>query len=99
MKHMKLSDANRDWVRMIPKIINENGCHLPINRPTENRYTPIMIQGIVYQLHRLVVAIHYNLDYHDQSWDARHSTGCDKRCFFIDHLRPGTISDNVKRSS
>lgn len=96
MRGDKLSDITVERINKYPKTINLDGCWIPINKPTSAGYVPIQIEGISYTLHRLVVSIYYNLNYHDQSWDARHSTGCSKACFFHEHLQPGTISDNVK---
>lgn len=93
---MKFSDITEGWINSFPKTINENGCWIPTNRPTGKGYVPIMIKGISYSLHRIVVSIYYNLDYNDYKWDARHSKGCDKACFYIRHLQPGSVSDNQK---
>src|SRR5712664_129403 len=87
---------NEEWINSIPKIVNSNGCWIPLKRSGSDGYVQIMIDLIQYRLHRLVVSIYYNLNYHDQSWDARHNESCDKACFWIEHLKFGTSSDNSK---
>lgn len=95
-RYVKFSELTKEWVDSIPRVINENGCHIPINKPTGAGYVPIQIEGNSYLLHRLVISLYYNLNYHDQSWTARHNTGCDTKCIFHEHLKSGTISDNMK---
>ncbi len=95
----KEREFTKEWVESIPKTINDKGCYIPIyNKPANNGYVPITIKGVKYQLHRLVVAIYNNLDYHDQLWDARHGEGCDRACFFHEHLQSGTLFDNQQDS-
>jgi hypothetical protein len=93
-------EFTKEWVDSIPKTINSNKCWIPKigHNSGGDRYIAISSNGIRYMLHRLVVSIYYNLNYHDQSWTARHNTGCDGTCFYIEHLKSGTNSDNVKDS-
>ena len=93
-KSIKFSDVNKEWIDSLRKTINENGCWIPITKPSERGYCQIGIKGVVYRLSRLVVSVYYNLNYHDIRWQTRHSSGCDKRCFWIEHLKPGTASEN-----
>lgn len=95
-RYIKFSELTKEWLDSIPKTINANGCWIPINKPTGAGYVPIQIEGVSYLIHRLVVSAYYNLEYDDHSWDTRHNNGCDTRCFFHDHLKPGTVSDNMK---
>jgi hypothetical protein len=99
VKRIMFSGVNKNWINNYPKYINENGCWIPTeHRAGTQGYVTIKIYYAEYKLHRLVVAVYYNLDYHDQSWDARHGKNCDKACFNPEHLQPGTISDNQRDS-
>lgn len=81
----------------IAKIINLNGCWIPLNRfRDKDGYTRISINHLDYRLHRLALALDRNLDYHDHSWDTRHAQGCDRSCFNPEHLSPGTHKDNMQ---
>lgn len=89
----------KEWIDSIPKTINENGCWIPLdNKPSTVGYVMIMIEGNVFSLSRLSMCIIYNVDYGNKKIVARHSKGCDRACFFYDHLKPGTDSDNAKDS-
>lgn len=92
----KFSDINKEWINTYPKTINENGCWIPLKIPRRDGYIHIMIEGVAYYLHRLVISIYHNLNYRDLSWDARHSKGCDRACFFHEHLQPGTPGENAR---
>lgn len=94
--YYKLSDLSKKWIESLPKTINDNGCWIPLSKPMKDGYGQIQIEGFNYTLHRLVIAIYHNINYHNQSWTSRHSKGCDRQCFYIEHLKLGTISDNVK---
>ena len=86
----------KDYILSLPKIINSNGCWIPAKiRSNSNGYC--RVGGYQkYYLHRLMLSIYHNLDYFDQSWDARHGKNCSRACFNPEHLKPGTQSDNSK---
>ena len=94
----KLSEINKEWINKYIKTTNINGCWIPKLKPTPDGYVSISIEGNIYRLHRLVICIYYNLEYHDKSWESRHNKNCSRSCFNPEHLKPGTISDNVKDS-
>lgn len=55
-------------------------------------YTKVKLKGVDHYVHRLICAITHNLPY-DGDWVTRHT--CDnKRCIRVEHLIPGTKSDN-----
>jgi hypothetical protein len=95
---LKFEEITKEWICSIPKTINENGCWIPLSAPAKDGYSLKMVDRVHYRLARLVVSVYHNLSYHHQIgskiWEARHNTGCDKRCFFHEHLRPGSASDN-----
>lgn len=96
-KHSKLSDVDREWINNFPKIINENKCWIPPHTPTNGRnseYVSVKIEGNSYNLHRLSMCVFNNINYNNFNIECRHSTGCDKRCFNPEHLKPGTASEN-----
>jgi hypothetical protein len=87
---------NLDFINSIPKTVNANGCWIPLhNKPESNGYVRIMINDQRYGLHRLSMCIYYKLDYNNSKIESRHSTGCDTACFWYEHVKPGTHSDNV----
>ena len=99
MSHIKLSEFSIKWINNLPKIINNNGCWIPTRwAPLPNGYVHIQVEKISFLLHRLVVSIYCNLDYHSLEWDTRHNKECSHACFNPEHLKPGTASDNIKDS-
>ena len=92
--HYKFSDLNKDWINSFPRIINSNGCWIPLNKPNNKGYVQVTIERDMYFLHRLAICMYNNLNYKDSSWDSRHSQGCDTRCFNPEHLQSGTATDN-----
>jgi hypothetical protein len=92
--YYKFSDISKEWVNNLPKYINSNGCWILSGVPDSSGYIAVYIEKIRFSLSRLVVSIYYNLNYDDQKWDTRHSKGCSKACFNIQHLQPGTHGDN-----
>jgi hypothetical protein len=89
-------EFTKEWINSISKIINDNKCWIPLKKASGNGYIQVTENGIKYQLHRIVLCVYYNKEYQDQSWESRHNKNCDLRCFFIDHLKPGTHTDNMK---
>jgi hypothetical protein len=96
MRPQSLPEVTKEWIDSIPKIINSNGCWIPNKKSANTGYTQIWIGDKYLLLHRLVLSVYHNLDYHDQSWDSRHGLQCDRACFFHEHLKFGTHSDNNK---
>lgn len=94
--HIKLSNINKEWIDNLSKTINENGCWIP-NRwsPLSSGYIPVQIEKIVFLLHRLSLCVYNNLNYNDD-FETRHNTGCDKACFNPEHLKSGTVLDNMQ---
>lgn len=89
----------KEWINTIPKIINENGCWIPIKWQTySSGYIVVRIDNIRYSLHRIVMCVYNNINYDDPKINSRHSKNCDKACFNHEHLTPGTFSDNTKDS-
>lgn len=83
----------KEFINSIPKIINSNGCWISTkNSPTANGYVKVSRQSLY--LHRLVMCIYYDIDYNNQKIVSRHSQNCDKACFFYEHLKPGSNTDN-----
>lgn len=92
-------EFTKEWLDSIPKIINGNGCWIPSDiAPNDKGYTRIWDGNRFLSLHRIVICVHYEIDYDDPKIDTRHNTGCDHRCFFIKHLQPGSHSDNIRDS-
>lgn len=92
----------KEWINNVPKIINENGCWIPIKKSGSDGYVRISIgkggRDGTYSLHRIVMCLYYEIDYNNLKIDTRHSKDCDRACFFHEHLKPGSSSDNVKDS-
>lgn len=88
----------KEWINSIPKIINENGCWIPKKKPIRNGYIRIGINKKYFSLHRVVMCLWYDIDYNDWSIETRHSAKCSRACFFHEHLKPGSASDNTKDS-
>lgn len=86
----------KDLIVRIQKEINHNGCWIPKLKPNSKGYTLWQKNKKRYVLSRLVVSVKYNLNYNDQFWEARHSEGCDRRCFNFDHLIYGSHADNIR---
>lgn len=90
-------EFTKEYILSIPKTINKNGCWIPDNiKVNSNGYCRVTSNYQQYFLHRLVLSIYHNLDYFNQSWDARHGNKCDRACFSYEHLQSGTSSDNSK---
>lgn len=89
------AEFTKEYILSIPKTINENGCWIPPHKPKRNGYVTIGIGGALLQLHRVVLALWYNIDYNDQSIDTRHNFTCDRRCFNPEHIKPGTHVENM----
>jgi hypothetical protein len=88
------SSITKEYINSIPKIVNENGCWIPLKlKPQKNGYILIGSEYERYYLHRLVMCLYYDIDYYN-TLETRHSKGCDRACFFIEHLKPGSASDN-----
>lgn len=99
MKKRMLSEITINWINLIPKIVNGNGCWIPVNwKASNDGYISITINYKEYLLHRLVLSTYNNLNYEDSSWDTRHSTKCDRACFNPEHLKSGTPGDNIRDS-
>lgn len=99
MKRLKnLSEITRVWINSIPKTINDNGCWIPQLKSRNNGYVPISINKKMYYLHRVVMCIYNQVNYFDLRIETRHNTGCDRACFFHEHLKFGLTSDNTKDS-
>lgn len=95
MKNKKILDQK--WIKSIPKIINANGCWIPTKLKGElNGYVRIKANGVRYLLHRLSMCIKYDIDYYDNKVETRHSKGCDTRCFYSEHLKPGSQLENKR---
>lgn len=94
-----MNNISKEFILSIPKIVNGNGCWIPINlKPYNDGYCHITANNIRYVLHRLVMCLWYNISYNDENIDTRHGKGCNKACFFHEHLQPGSKSDNIKDS-
>src|SRR5216684_5410896 len=98
MRGDKFSDINKEWIDNLPKTINSNGCWIPKLKSYKTGYVPIKIDNNLFVLSRLSMCIYYNIDYYNKKIDTRHDTGCDKACFWYEHLKPGTTGDNVRDS-
>lgn len=86
-----------EWILIIPKIINKNGCWIPTNLAIQHDgYVNISIEGLACRLHRVILCVYLNLNYYDKLWVSRHSKDCVRACFNPEHLKPGTDSDNCK---
>lgn len=94
-KQRKFSDITKEWIELIPKTINENGCWIPDLVASGSGYVDISIEGKLYKLHRIVICLYYNIEYNNIKIVSRHNERCDKRCFFHEHLKSGTDSENV----
>ncbi len=94
----KLSELSIDFINNLPKVIDENGCWIPPNVPNSAGYVQIMIEYQKLFLHRISMCIHNNIDYYNYKYETRHNTGCDRKCFNPEHLKPGSCSDNIKDS-
>ena len=93
----KFSDVNKEWIKSIPKTISSTGCWIPINlHKNADGYIVLSIESKLYLLHRLAMSVFYNINYFDNSIETRHGYGCEKACFYWQHLTPGTIAENNK---
>ena len=90
------AEFTKEYILSIPKIINENGCWISEKKPNTGGYVEIIIDNKRLKLHRVVMCLYYDINYFDSKIDTRHSTYCDRSCFNPEHLKPGSISDNVK---
>lgn len=88
------NNLSLDWVTSVPKIINENGCWIPIKKPESTGYVHVTVGGERYLLHRLSMCLYYGLDYDNKRIETRHSSICSRACFNYEHLQPGTPSAN-----
>ena len=89
-------EFTKEWLDNYPKTINENGCWIPSNKADSKGYVRIMAEKSVFVLSRLSMCIIYNIDYNNKKIVTKHSKGCDTRCFWYEHLKPGTDLDNAK---
>jgi hypothetical protein len=89
-----LSNVTKEWIDSIPKIINSNGCWIPINRPSSNGYVRVKVGTEQLLLHRLALSLYHNINYYDSNIVTRHNANCDKSCFLHTHITPGTQGDN-----
>lgn len=87
---------DKEWINSIPKDINENGCWVSYYEPDGNGYVRVNIAGSRYLLHRVSMCLWHEIDYHNSKVEARHSKGCDTRCFNPEHIKPGTMIENKK---
>jgi hypothetical protein len=95
--HRKFSDIDKEFIESIPKTIDpRTGCWIPIGL-YKNSYGYIMLgmENRQYYLHRLVLSIYHGINYFDKSIQTRHSSECEKACFYWQHLTPGTPKENV----
>ena len=94
---------SKEFIESLPKTINSNGCWIPTDVKSESDGYVRLVVGLGkrgyftrFKLHRVVICVYNNLDYNDKSWVTRHNEGCNRACFFIEHLKAGTDSDNCK---
>jgi len=59
-----------------------------------DRYAQIKRNYVSYYVHRLICAMTHNLPY-DGDWEARHTCN-NKACVRVEHIVPGTHSDNMQ---
>lgn len=85
-----------DWINEFPKIINDNGCWIPKREGTRTGHVQIMVDGIRYYLHRIVLCVYYNINYDNYDIETRHNKDCDNSCFNHEHLKPGSHTDNMR---
>ncbi len=86
---------SREFINSIPKVIDVNGCWIPLTVPYDDGYCHIKINQVRYSLHRLSMCIFYSIDYYDLKVDTRHSEICSRACFNPEHLKPGSTRDNA----
>jgi hypothetical protein len=91
----KPGQFSKEWILSLQKIITNNGCWISHYAPATNGYVSVTINRKKYQLHRIAMCLWNNIDYSNQNIDSRHSTGCDKRCFNPEHIKPGSKSENA----
>lgn len=89
-----MSRFSKEWIENIPKTINANGCWIPKYKPDINGYVRIKVRNEKFLLHRMVMCLWYNIDYDNKKIETRHAKGCDRRCFWHAHLKPGTQIEN-----
>lgn len=88
---------SKEWIESLPKTINDNGCWIPVGRlESDAGYIRVESNGTSYSLHRVVLALYYNIDYFNYDIETRHGLGCDRRCFNYSHLLPGSPKDNMR---
>lgn len=91
-------EFTKEWINLIHKTINSNGCWISSYKSSSNGYVRISNKSRYLLLHRVVMCVYYNIDYDNKKIEARHDSRCDKACFNYEHLKPGTSSDNIKDS-
>lgn len=79
-----LIEVSKEWIEQIPKTINDNGCWIPDKKVASNGYVQIWIRNKYLSLHRLVLMLYHYVNYYDNKIVTRHSTNCDRACFFMD---------------
>lgn len=95
-RQFKLSELNKSFIDNYPKTINKNGCWIPPSVANSSGHTTIMIEGVVFSLHRISMCIDRNINYSDKSFETRHGLGCSPSCFNYNHLQPGSVRDNAR---
>ena len=97
-----MNSFTKEWILSLDKVINPNGCWIPNHRADEDGYVRITFgrypNAKRYKLHRIVLCVYNNIDYHNKEVESRHSTGCSRACFNPEHIKPGSKSDNVRDS-
>jgi hypothetical protein len=84
----------KEFIDLIPKTINSNGCWISNYIPETCHNIRIKINGNRFLLSRLVMCLWSDINYDDKKIIARHKCN-NGSCFNPEHIIPGSDSDNT----
>ena len=89
----RFGSFTKEYILSMHKSIGENECWISDYKLKDNGYINITIGGNKYYLHRVVMCLWNDIDYHNRVL-ALHKCN-NKLCFNPEHLKPGTKSENA----